>query len=233
MKRSTTIAIAVLAAGIVAAAIAAWAVRSFTGNSATDQTMAQLRAQPLVGVVLADNPAIEARLRADVEEDQRNPQATPRAFLTISEMRRTIVGPTLAAADDASALAVMKARADLVAHLEKTDLAACRQFSADGIRDVNKLDDEGQKLFRIMLTAMEAAYRNGKANGGKGKPASNEEFAAMLRSAGFTDDDFAKFSQAATLKDDELCKLELQIDDAPGKLPEDKRGTFARFVIAH
>jgi hypothetical protein len=232
MKRNTTIVIAVLAAGIVAAAVAAWAVKSFTGTSATDQAMAQLHAQPLVGVVLADNPAIEARLRTAVEEDQRAPQATPRAFLAVSEMRRTIVGPALAAADDASALAVMKARADLVGHLETTDLAACRQFSGDGIRDVNKLDDEAQRLFHAMLTTMEAAYRSGKANG-KGKPPTNEEFAAMLRSAGFTPDDFAKFSQAATLKDDELCKLEFRIDDAPSKLPEDKRGAFARFVIAH
>ncbi|HZV93902.1 MAG TPA: hypothetical protein VFF72_11840, partial [Caldimonas sp.] len=141
--------------------------------------MAQLRAQPLVGVVLADNPAIEAQLRAAVEADQRDPQATSRAFLAVSEMRRTIVGPALAAADDASALAVMKARVDLVSHLEKTDLAACRQFSGDGIRDVNKLDDEGQRLFHAMLTTMEAAYRSGKANG-KGKPPTNEEFAAML-----------------------------------------------------
>ena len=233
MKRSTTIVIAVLVAGLVAAAIAAWAVKSFTGNSATEQTMAQLRAQPLVGVVLADHPEIETQLRADVEEDQRTPQATPRAFLTISEMRRTIVGPTLSAADDASALAVMKARTDLVAHLEKTDLAACRQFSGDGIRDVNKLDSEGQTLFRAMLTAMEAAYRSGKANGGKGKQISNAEFAEMMRTAGFTPDDFAKFSQTATLNDDELCKLEFRIDDAPSKLPEDKRGAFARFVIAH
>ena len=84
-----------------------------------------------------------------------------------------------------------------------------------------------------MLTAMEAAYRSGKANGGKGKSVSNTEFAEMLRTAGFTPDDFAKFRQAATLKDDELCELELRIDDAPSKLPDDKRGAFARFVIAH
>lgn len=233
MNRNTTIVIAVLTGGIIAAVAAAWAVKSFTGETATDRAMAQLRAQPLVGVVLADNPAIEARVRAAVEQDQRDPQTTPRAFLAISEIRRTIVGPTLSAADDASALAVMKARTDLVDHLEKTDLAACRQFSGDGIRDVNKLDGEGQKLFRAMLTAMEAAYRSGKANGGKGKPATSQEFAAMLQSAGFTPDDFAKFSRIATLKDDELCALELRIDDAPGKLPEDKRGPFARFVIAH
>ncbi len=257
MNRNTTIVIAVIAGGVLAAVVAAWAVKSFTGGSArtdsfvipkqltgvvptgqqADQAMAQLRAQPLVGAVLADNPAIEARVRAAVEEDRRNPQATSRAFLAIAEIRRTIVGPTLAAADDASALAVMKARTDLVGHLEETDLAACRQFSGDGIRDVNKLDEEGQRMFRAMLTAMEAAYRSGKANGGpdngKNQPATSQEFGAMLQSAGFTADDFAKFSQIATLKDDELCKLEFRIDAAPSKLPEDKRGAFARFVIAH
>jgi hypothetical protein len=233
MKRNTTIVIAVLAACIVAAAVVAWAVKSFTGGSGTEKAMAELRAQPLVGVVLADNPAIEARVRAAVEEDQRDPQATPRAFLAIAEIRRTIVGPSLSAADDADALAVMEARAELVGHLEKTDLAACRQFAGDGIRDVNKLDPDGQRLFRAMLTAMEAAYRSGKANAGKAKPATNQEFAAMLQSAGFTPDDFAKFSRIATLKDDDLCRLEFRIDDAPAKLPEDKRGPFARFVIAH
>jgi hypothetical protein len=233
MNRNTTIVTAVLAAGIAAAVVAAWAVKSFTGGSATDETMAALRAQPLVGLVLADNPAIEAHVRTAVEQDQRDPQATPRAFLAISEIRRTVVGPTVAAADDATALAVMKARSDLVGHLEKADLAACRQFAGDGIRDVNTLDGEGQRLFRAMLTAMEAAYRSGKANGGKGTTPSAEEFTAMLRSAGFSPDDFAKFSQTATLKDADLCQLELRIDEAPDKLPDDKRGPFARFVIAH
>jgi hypothetical protein len=121
----------------------------------------------------------------------------------------------------------------MVDHLQKTDLAACRQFAGEGIHDVAKLDSEGQRLFRAMLTAMEAAYRSGKANGGKAAPTSTEEFTALLQSAGFTADDFAKFSHVATLPDAELCTLEFRIDDAPGKLPEDKRGTFARFVIAH
>jgi hypothetical protein len=233
MNRNTTIVIAALAAGFVAAAAVTWAVKSSTSASATDKAMAELRAQPLVGLVLADNPTIEARMRADVEEDQRQPQATPRAFRRVVEIRKTIVGPTLSAADDASAIAVMKARSDLVSHLQKTDLAACRQFAGDGIHDVNKLDSEGQRLFQTMLTAMEAAYRNGKANGGKGNPPSSQEFAAMLRSAGFTEDDFAKFAQAATLSDADLCALELKVENAPDKLPEDKRGAFVRFVIAH
>jgi hypothetical protein len=233
MDRKTTIVIAGVAAGIVAAGAIAWAVKSFSGDSTTEQTMASLRAQPLVGQVLADNPEIEAKVRAAVEEDVRQPQTTSRAFLAVVAIRQTIVGPTLSAADDASALTVMKARANLVAHLQKTDLIACRQFSGEGIRDINKLDDEGQQLFRTMLTTMEAAYRSGKANGGKGKPPSNEEFGTMLQSAGFTPDDFAKLGHLATLKDDEVCSLELRIDSAPDKLPDDKRGAYARFVIAH
>jgi hypothetical protein len=233
MNRNTTLVIAGVTAGIVAAGAIAWAVKSFTGDSATDRTMAALRAQPLVGQVLADNPPIEAQVRTAVEEDVRQPQATSRAFLAVVAIRQTIVGPTLSAADDASALTVMRARTNLVAHLQKIDLTACRQFSGEGIRDINKLDDEGQQLFHTMLTTMEAAYRSGKANGGKGKPPSNEEFSAMLQTAGFTPDDFAKLGHLATLKDDEVCSLELRIDSAPDKLPDDKRGDYARFVIAH
>jgi len=235
MKRRRTIVVLSVIAAVVAAAAAGWATRTLlAGMSATDKAMAELRDQPLVGLVLADNPAVEARLRSAVEEDQRQPQpGQPRAFLVIVDIRKTIVGPILSAADDAAALTVMKARAELVAHLQKSDLVACRQFAGNGIHDINKLDGEGQRLFRTMLTAMEAAYRNGKANGGKGKPPSDQEFGAMLREAGLTPDDFAKFAQAATLPDSDLCALELKVEEAPARLPEDKRGAYARYVIAH
>jgi hypothetical protein len=234
MKRNTMIVLGVVVAGVVAAVLAAWAVREFGGGSATDRAMAEMRAQPLVGLVLADNPAMEEELRSAVEEDQRQPQTGPsRAFLVIGGLRKTIIGPTVAAADDPTALAVMKARAELVGYLQKNDVVACRQFANEGIHDISKLDSEGQRLFRATLAAMEAAYRNGKANGGKGTLPSNQEFTGLLQSVGFTPDDFAKFSQAATLKDDDFCALELRIDDAPSRLPDDKRGAFARFVIAH
>jgi hypothetical protein len=234
MKRNSTIVLGLLAAVVIAAVLTAWAVREFAGGSETDRAMAAMRAQPLVGLVLADNPAMEAELRSAVEEDQRHPQAGPsRAFLVIGRFRKTIIGPTVSAADDATALAVMKARAELVVYLQKSDLVACRQFAGEGIHDISKLDSEGQRLFRATLAAMEAAYRNGKANGGKGTPPSNQEFAGLLQSAGFTADDFAKLSQVATLKDADYCALELRVDDAPSTLPDDKRGAFARFVIAH
>ena len=234
MNRNTTIVIAVLAGGILAAVVAAWAVKSFTGSADTEQAMGTYRAQPLVGQVLADNPAIAAELRGAIEKDQSDPQpGQSRVFDTIAKLRRTIIAPTVAAADDASALAVMKARIALVSYLQKHDIVACRQFAAAGIQDITKLDDEGQQLFRATLSAMEAAYRNGKANGGKGGLPSAEEFRTMLQTAGFTEDDFAKLRDAATLKDSDFCQLELRIDEAPDKLPEDKRAPFARFVIAH
>lgn len=233
MKRNSTIVL-VLVAGVVAVALAVWAVRSFTGSADTEQAMAAYRAQPLVGQVLADNPAIAAKLRGAIEEDQRHPQAgQSRVFDTIAKLRQTVIAPTVAAADDAGALAVMKARIALVNYLQKHDIVACRQFAAEGIQDITRLDDEGQQLFRATLAAMEAAYRNGKANGGKGALPSAEEFHAMLQTAGFTDDDFAKLRDAAKLTDTDFCILELKIDEAPDKLPDDKRGPFARFVIAH
>jgi hypothetical protein len=233
MKRNSTIVL-VLVACVVAVALAVWAVKSFTGSADTEQAMATYRAQPLVGQVLADNPAIAAELRGAIEEDQRHPQTgQSRVFDTIAKLRKTVIAPTVAAADDATALAVMKARVALVSYLQKHDIVACRQFAAAGIQDITRLDDEGQQLFRATLTAMEAAYRNGKANGGKGSLPSAEEFRAILQTAGFTDDDFARLRDAATLKDADFCTLELRIDEAPDKLPDDKRGPFARFVIAH
>jgi hypothetical protein len=233
MKRNSTIAL-VLVAGVIAVALVVWAVRFFTGDAGTEQAIATYRAQPLVGQVLADNPAIAAELRSAIEEDQRHPQTgQSRVFDTIAKLRKTIIAPTVAAADDATALAVMKARVALVSYLQKHDIVACRQFAAAGIQDITRLDEEGQQLFRATLTAMEAAYRNGKANGGKGSLPSAEEFHAMLETAGFTDDDFTRLRDSATLKDADFCALELRIDEAPDKLPDDKRGPFARFVIAH
>jgi hypothetical protein len=233
MKRNSTIAL-VLVAGVVVVALAAWATKFFTGNASTEQAMATYRAQPLVGLVLADNPAIAAELRGAIEKDQHDPQpGQSRVFDTIAKLRQTVIAPTVSAADDASALAVMKARIALVSYLQKHDIVACRQFASAGIQDIGKLDDEGQQLFRATLSAMEAAYRNGKANGGKGSPPTAEEFRTMLQAAGFTDGDFAKLRDAAKLTDADFCALELRIDEAPDKLPDDKRGPFARFVIAH
>ena len=232
MQRRLTVLIGVVV-GVGVAVVAGWAVREFMGGSQIDQAMAGFRKQPLMNQVLADHPDVEARVRSALEEDLRDRLAgQPRAFQAVVEIRKTIIGPTFAAADDTSALAVLKARADLARHLQKTDPEACRQFSGDGIRNLSKLDPEGQQLFRDMLTAGEAAYRSGKENGGKGKPMDAPAFVSLLQGVGFTNDDLAKFGQT-TASDADVCALEVRVEEAPDKLPEDKRGAYARFVIAH
>lgn len=80
---------------------------------------------------------------------------------------------------------------------------------------------------------MEAAYRSGKANAGKGTPPSGEQFTGLLEEAGFTPDDFARFQKIGTLPDSEVCALDLKVEEAPDHLPEDKRGPFARYIITH
>ena len=59
-----------------------------------------------------------------------------------------------------------------------------------------------------------------------------EEYAAALRSVGFGDADFRKLDTPAVLPDTEVCSLEVRIDGAVPKLPDDRRGAFARYVLA-
>jgi hypothetical protein len=222
------------AVAIMAAAVTGWF--AFTSMSGTDRALASMRELPLVGLVMSDVPGVEARLRAAIEEEQRNPtrQGPARPFVVIGELRRTFIGPALGAADDASVVAVMGARAELVRHLQQVDLAACREFSGTGIQRVDKLDSEGKRLFRDVLSAMEAAYRSGRAAGSQPRPVANEQdFDAMLVETGFTPSDFQKLGAALTLPDADLCAFELRIDSAPAKLAESKRGPFARYVLTH
>jgi hypothetical protein len=232
-RNKRIVLIAVAAAAVVAATIGGWIVAR---PSDTDRAMAELRSLPLVGLVMTDVPDIEARLRAGIDEELRKPtqQGPSRTFLLVSEIRRNYIGPALAAADDASADAVMTARAELVRHLQQTDPPICREFSGEGIRRIDRLDSTGQRLFRNVLSAMEAAYRNGRAAGAKPRPvASDKEFVAMLGEAGFTPEDFHKLDNHHAISDAEVCALELRIDTAPARLGADKRGAFSRYMLTH
>lgn len=218
----------------VAVAIAGWWF--VTRTSATDSAMAELRNLPLVGLVMTDVPGAEARLRASIEEELRKPtqQGPTRTLLVIGELRKNYIGPALAAADDASADAVMAARVELVRHLQQADLPACREFASTGIQHADRLDAQGQRLVRNVLSTMEAAYRNGRTTGAQSRPTvSDQEFVAMLSDAGFTEADFQKLGDALKLSDAELCALQLRIDTAPARLPADKRGAFARYMLTH
>jgi hypothetical protein len=225
--------VAGIVVGIVVLLFVAGGWYYFRSNSPTETALAELRAMPMVGAMMADNPEAEARLKAAIQEELANPTAggVPRALALIPDLRRQYIAPALRSADDATVTAAVAARAALAAHLQKANPAACREFSAGGIRQPDKLDGEGRQLFRSVLQALETAYRNGKASG-KAKPMpTRAEVLDMLRGAGFQKIDFDRLNAFATLSNDIACEIELKVDQVPAKLPADKRGPFARFVL--
>lgn len=224
--------IAAIVVGIVVLLFAAGGWYYFNASSPAAKALAELRALPLVGAVMADNPAAEARMKAAIQEELANPTqggpTRPRAL--IADLRRQYVVPALRGADDTSAVAAVAARAALAAYLQKANPPACREFAAGGIQDPDRLDSEGRRLFRNVLQTLENAYRNGRA--AKPRPAaSRADILDMLRDAGFQKIDFDRLNAFATLSNDIACDIELKVDKVPPRLPEDKRGAFARFVL--
>ncbi len=201
--------------------------------SPTEKALAELRSMPLVGLAIADHPEIRDRLREAMDAEERNPTTggPPRPLQVVAELRREVIAPVLRNADDASAVAAMAARVELVKHLQKTDPPACREFAIGEISRPDKLDAEGQGLFRNVLVAMEGAYRSGR-NGKPQRMPTREEVREMLRGAGFTKSDFDKLDNFATLSNDVSCEMELKIDAAPPLLPAEQRGPFSRFIVA-
>ena len=223
-------AIVVTVVALVVASVGYYLYERF---SPTGEAMAELRDMPLVGLAISDHPEVEPRLRKAIEEEDANPtmDGTTRPLLVVSELRRELLAPALRGADDASAVTAMAARVALVSYLQKADPPACREFSMGGIAHVDRLNAEGQRLFRDLLTAMEAAYRSGR----KATPPrmlSRPEMGGLLQQAGFTKPDFDKLNNFSSLSNDVSCEIELKIDSVPPKLPPESRGAFARFIIA-
>ena len=101
-------------AGALAAAGAVYGLEALTGDDAqmVDNAMTEARTLPLVGLVLADVPDAEARLRASLKEEMRNPttQGAPRPLVLMSELRAKYIVPALRAADATDAEGVLAAR---------------------------------------------------------------------------------------------------------------------------
>jgi hypothetical protein len=225
--------VAAIVVGVVVVLFAVGGWYYFKSNSQTETTLAEMRALPLVGAMIADNPDAEARLKAAIQEEINNPSAdgTTRPLALIADLRRQYILPALKASDDASAMAAVAARAALAAHLQKASPPACREFAAGGIQRPDRLDGEGQRLFRNVLQALETAYRNGRANGKPLPMPSRAEILDLLRDAGFQKVDFDRLNAFASLSNEVACEIELKVDQVPPKLPADKRGAFARFVL--
>lgn len=224
--------VAAIVVGIVALLFAAGAWYYFRTASPAEAALAQWRDLPLVGAIAADHPEAAARMTAAIKEELANPSPSgpPRPVALIADLRRQYVLPAIRSADDATVTAAVAARAALAAYLQKANPAACREFAAGGIQRPDRLDDQGQRLFRNVLAALEAAYRSGR--NGKPQPMpTRSEIVDLLRQAGFRQIDFDRLNSFATLSNDVSCEIELKVDQVPPKLPADRRGPFARFVL--
>jgi len=225
-----------IAAGLaIAAVLIAGGIWYYNrATSPANKALAELRALPMVGLVIADEPAVEARLRTAIEDEARTPtpQGPTRPMIIVGQLRQEYIAPAVRRADDASLMAVMAARAALVEHLRATNTAACREFSMGGIRNVDNLDPRGQQLFRNLLTTMEAAYRDGRANKDRNFPMPTlQDMGAMLTEAGFQKLDFDRLNSFGSLSNDVSCDVELKLNQVPTKLPADKRGAYARYIL--
>ena len=145
-------------AGALAAAGAVYGLEALTGDDTqmVDNAMVEARTLPLVGLVLADVPDAETRLRASLREELRNPttQGAPRPLVLMSELRTAHIVPALRATDAADAEGVLAARIALMRHLRGTNVAACRELALIGIQHADRLDPQGQKLMSAVAKGL-------------------------------------------------------------------------------
>ena len=132
-RQSRSVRLGIVLVALAAAAGTALVVASsFDHLSPADRSLAELRGLPLVGLVIKEEPCLEAKLRTVIEEELRSPtrNGPSRVFVALGDLRRNTIGPALASADDTAAMEVMRARAALVAHLQPSG----PRFANDGIR---------------------------------------------------------------------------------------------------
>jgi len=228
------VGIGFLVAFVLAAIVGAgWTL--LRGKSPVDTALDEVRRLPLIGQAMAENPVVEARMRKAIEEEIRSPTQTglSRPFSVVADLRRQYVVPALRAAGDASAIAAVAARADFVRYLRGADPAACRQFALGTLQRPDLLDAEGQRLFGQVLQTLEAAWRNGKAATAPKPTLTREELVTVLQDAGFVKADFDRLNSFQTLSNEVSCDVELKVDSLTPRLPEDKRGPFARTVLSN
>lgn len=210
-----------------------WAL--IRGKNPVDSELDNMRQMPLIGLVMADNSDVERRMRKAIEDEIRSPtlDGLSRPYVLIADLRRQHIVPALRAADDAAAVAAVAARADLVHHLRRADVAACRSFSVGTLQRAQSLDSESRRLFGRWRQAVEAAYRSGKAAGQPRPLPTRPEVVELLKQAGFRKVDFDRLNAFRHLSNEVSCDIELMVDSVPPSLPADKRGPFARYVLTN
>lgn len=236
-RRLSGAAVGLVVAGS-AALVAVWGVHALrddaSNDAALDQAMASARALPMVGVVLDDVPDAPQRLRQSLREEMRHPatEGVSRPLKLMRELRADYVVPALRAADPASAAAAIAARSALLRHLQTAELTLCKEFALTGIQHAERLDVDGQRLLRHVLTALEAAYRSGRtAKDPAARPLSDAEVRGLLVEAGFVPEDFDKLTHLARLPEAEACAIALKFNDAPARLPDEQRAPLMRYLL--
>ncbi len=201
-------------------------------QAAVDRALKTIRETPLLGLVTAENPAIEARFRKALEEQVKDPSGgTGKPFELGAEIRRQYIVPVLRNADDAAALKAAKSTHELTLYLQKTNLSLCQQFGATGIQNPEKLDPEGALLFKRALAAQEDAYRSGKAQAATRPAVSDQELARTLAEAGYKSADFDTLALFAKLPPAEACAATVKLYAAPGLLPAERGALLARYLL--
>jgi len=228
--------LAVIAAAVAAAAVAfgARSLGLFAGGPSEADIERGVQAateMPLVGLVIADNPALESRLRAAVADELRHPGQVPSPGAQFGvDVRHRYIVPALLGADDDTALKAAGGMEVLAAHLQAKDPALCREFGLAGLQNASKLDADGKILLKQALALQEQAYRNGKAGAPK-TALKNQDVGAYLVEAGYSEKDLAHLSRFTTLPAVEGCAATLKLYAAPRALPVARGGTLARWLL--
>jgi hypothetical protein len=204
-----------------------------SNSSQIDRAFEQVKQMPLVGVVLAENPGLEAKVRQAIEAELANPTKSGpnRVFLFGVDVRKQYIVPALRNSDDEAALAAIKDMSELVQHLQTTNVDMCREFGAVGLTRPDKLDTEGLALFKRALAAQEDAYRNGKATPASRPATSDSEITRILTDAGYKPADFQQLSNYKNLSANDACAAMAKLYTAPGLLPAARGAIVARYLL--
>ena len=219
-------------ASLVAIVGGGWAL--VRGKSPVDRALDDVRRLPLIGLAMDNTPGAASRMRKAIEEELATPTRAglSRPASVRADLRRQDIVPALRAADDASALAALGARADFARYLRRADPAACRQLALGNLQRPDLLESEGRQLFGEYVQALQAAYRSGKAAGKPQPFLGRDALTAALREAGFAKADFDRLQAFRTLSNEVSCDVEIKVDSAVERMPDKVRGAYARYVLS-
>ncbi|WP_439500113.1 hypothetical protein [Bosea sp. (in: a-proteobacteria)] len=201
---------AVIAFGV--AQMILWAAREFGKPNRIETEMARFRATPLVGALLRDNPSASAALKEALTQDIDG-KTTDKSRAKVAELRKTLVGPAIMAAQDEKVIAIWKAQHALMTHLETANAKLCREFFETGIRDVNALDRSGKDLFNAVLQQLEAGYLDGKGRPGVAPVLDTQYWAKLFGAVGFTKPELDLLANTKNGSDREVCDVGLKLHD--------------------